>query len=344
MTHEHLLPVRHVRLMAGDTMRAARCNGYGPPESIVVEDMPSPSPAAGEALVEIHAGAVNYPDVLIMADQYQVSVPVPFTPGSEFAGVVSDVGENAGGLCRGDRVFGSTMVGAFAEQIAVPASSLTIIPEAVDLHSAAAFGVVYGTAYHALRSVAEVAPGSWVVVLGAAGGVGLAAVELAQILGARVVAAASTAEKLELCRAKGAEGVINYTTEDLRLRIRELTGGGADVVIDPVGGPWAEQALRSTVWGGRFVTIGFASGEIPRIPLNLVLLKGVVVKGFEIRTFAQHAPEAARRDREELQSLLAEGRIRPHVSAVFGLEAVAEALRSVAERRSMGKVLIDPTR
>jgi NADPH2:quinone reductase len=204
--------------------------------------------------------------------------------------------------------------------------------------------VVYGTAYHALRSVAEVAPGSWVVVLGAAGGVGLAAVELAQILGARVVAAASTAEKLELCRAKGAEGLINYATEDLRLRIRELTGGGADVVIDPVGGPWAEQALRSTVWGGRFVTIGFASGEIPRIPLNLVLLKGVVVKGFEIRTFSQHAPEASRRDREELQSLLAEGRIRPHVSAVFGLDEVAEALRSVAERRSTGKVLIDPTR
>jgi NADPH2:quinone reductase len=324
-------------------MRAAMCRAYGPPDNVIVEDLPSPEPGAGEVLVDVRAAAVNFPDVLLLANQYQVSVPVPFTPGSELAGEVVAVGDGVIGIKPGDRVFGTVMIGAFAEQVVLPAGSVSPIPEGLDFHAAAAFGVAYATAYHSLRSVAGVEPGEWVVVLGAAGGVGLAAVELAQVLGGRVVAAASSAEKLQLCQDRGAEQVIDYATEDLRMRIREATGGAADIVIDPVGGAWSEQALRSVRWGGRFVTVGFASGDIPRIPLNLVLLKGVIVKGFEMRGFMEHAPEAAARDRAELKDLLASGRVRPHVGAVYPLSDVAAALQSVADRKAMGKVIIDLT-
>jgi NADPH:quinone reductase len=324
-------------------MRAALCRAYGPPDTVIVEDVPSPEPGPGEVLVDVRAAAVNFPDVLLLANQYQVSVPVPFTPGSELAGEVVAVGDGVIGIRPGDRVFGTVMIGAFAEQVVLPAGSVSPIPDGLDFRAAAAFGVAYATAYHSLRSVAAVEPGEWVVVLGAAGGVGLASVELAQVLGGRVVAAASSAEKLQLCRDRGAEQAIDYTTEDLRLRIREATGGAADVVIDPVGGAWSEQALRSVRWGGRFVTVGFASGDIPRIPLNLVLLKGVIVKGFEMRGFMEHAPEAAARDRAELNELLASGRVRPHVGAVYPLSEVAAALQSVADRKAMGKVIIDVT-
>jgi NADPH2:quinone reductase len=324
-------------------MRAALCRAYGPPDTVIVEDVPSPEPGPGEVLVDVRAAAVNFPDVLLLANEYQVSVPVPFTPGSELAGEVVAVGDGVIGIKAGDRVFGTVMIGAFAEQVVLPAGSVSPIPDGLDFRAAAAFGVVYATAYHSLRSVAAVEPGEWVVVLGAAGGVGLASVELAQVLGGRVVAAASSAEKLQLCRDRGAEQVIDYTTEDLRLRIREVTDGAADVVIDPVGGAWSEQALRSVRWGGRFVTVGFASGDIPRIPLNLVLLKGVIVKGFEMRGFMEHAPEAAARDRAELDELLTSGRVRPHVGAVFPLSDVAGALQSVADRKAMGKVIVDVT-
>jgi NADPH2:quinone reductase len=291
----------------------------------------------------VHAAAVNFPDVLIVANKYQVSVPPPFTPGSEFAGAVAAVGAGVDGVAVGDRVYGGTIVGAFAEQVVAPAGSLNLMPEGVGYPEAAAFGVVYATAYHALRSIADVQPGDWVVVLGAAGGVGLAAVEVARLLGGRVLAAASSDEKLALCKDVGAEAVVNYETEDLKERIKELTDGGADVVIDPVGGGYAEPALRATRWGGRFVVVGFASGDIPRIPLNLVLLKGVIVKGFEFRTFGIHAPELMRRDREELLAHFAAGRLTPHVSEVFPLDRVGDALRAVAERRALGKVIVDPT-
>jgi NADPH:quinone reductase len=323
-------------------MRAVRCLVHGTPEELVVEDVADPGAGPGEAVVDIDAAAVNYPDVLIVADEYQVSVPPPFTPGSEFAGVVSAVGDGVDAVAVGDRVFGGAFVGAFAERISVPAAGLTAVPDAVDLHDAAAFGVAYNTAYHALRSVAEVAAGEWVVVLGAAGGVGLAAVELAALLGARVLAAASTPEKLELCRSRGAEATVDYSCEDLKYRIKEITGGGADVVIDPVGGPYSEPALRAMRWGGRFVVVGFAAGEIPRIPLNLVLLKGVIVRGFEIRTFGQHAPELQARDRAELLELFFAGRVHPYVSHVHPLTETARALRSLADRTATGKVLIAP--
>jgi NADPH2:quinone reductase len=325
-------------------VRAASCRAYGPPESLIVDDVPSPALRDGAVLVDIQAASVNFPDVLMVANEYQVSLPTPFIPGSEFAGVVAAVADDVSSVHVGDRVFGSAFMGAFAEQAILPAAMLTRVPDSVSFPEAASFGVVYTTAYHALRSVADVQPGEWVAVLGAAGGVGLAAVDLARHLGARVVAAASSDEKTALCRARGADAVINYDAEDLKVRLKEVTDGGADVVIDPVGGAYSEPALRATRWGSRFVVVGFASGEIPRIPLNLILLKGVIVKGFELRTFAQFAAELAARDRDELLELFGAGRIHPYVSEVFPLEQVGEALRTVAERRALGKVVVDPTR
>ena len=323
-------------------MRALRCNRYGSVGSLVVEDVQGPIPAEGQVVVDVAAAAVNFPDVLLVADQYQIHVPVPFTPGSEFAGTVSAVGAGVHGVAIGDRVMGSALIGAFAEQILVPASSVQPVDPAVDLRSAAASVVAHLTAYHALRSVGRVVPGDWVVVLGAAGGVGLAAIELGTVLGARMLAAASTPEKLALCLDKGAEAAIDYRTENLKERIKEITGG-AHMVIDPVGGPAAEQALRAMRWGGRFVSVGFASGEIPRIPLNLVLLKGVIVTGFAMEGLGRNQPEDVARDRAELLDLLASGRVVPHVSAVYPLEKADRALADLAERRATGKVLIDPS-
>jgi NADPH2:quinone reductase len=323
-------------------MLALRCNGYGPPETLVVEEIDDPIPEPGEVLVDIEAAAVNYPDVLIAANRYQVSVPVPFTPGSEFAGRVRSVGSAVTAFQPGDTVFGSCFVGSFAQRIAVPAASLSPIPPGIGFATAAAFHVVYATAYHTLRSVAECQPGEWVVVLGAAGGVGLAAVDVARILGCRVLAAASSWTKLEVCAERGATALVNYDEEDLKVRIRDITGAGADVIVDPVGGPYAEAALRAGAWGGRFITVGFASGEIPRIPLNLVLLKGVSIRGFEIRTFGVHAPDQSARDRAELNELFASGAIRPHVSSVYPMGESVTALMEVAGRRSIGKVVIEP--
>jgi NADPH:quinone reductase len=323
-------------------MQAARLHAYGPPESLVIEELADPVAGPTEIVVDVQAAAVNFSDILIMANRYQVSTVPPFTPGSEFAGVVASAGTDVSHLSVGDRVFGSSMVGAFATQIVVPARSARRIPPQVDLQEAAGFWVAYSTAYHSLRSVAAVREGEWVVVLGATGGVGTAALDIAQLLGARVVAAASTDEKLEICAGRGAEGLINYSTEDLKTRIRDITGLGADVVLDPVGGPYSEQALRATRWGGRFVCIGFASGDIPRIPLNLVLLKGVHIMGFDVRTFHDHAPDESERDDEELFDHFVNGRVRPNVSRAFSLADAAAALRTVADRQVTGKVVIVP--
>jgi NADPH:quinone reductase len=325
-------------------MRAARCLQYGPPGSVVIEEIDDPVAAPGQVVVDVAAAAVNFPDVLVVEDSYQITIPLPFTVGSEFAGTVRSVGAGVDGLAVGDRVMGSSLIGAFAEQIVVPATSLQAVDPAVELTTAAASGVAHQTAYHALRSVARVQPGEWVVVLGAAGGVGLAAVELAAVLGARVLAAASSADKIALCLEHGAEAGVNYGTEDLKVRIKELTGGTADVVVDPVGGPQAEQALRALGWGGRFVTVGFASGQIPAIPLNLVLLKGVVVTGFTLEGFARNQADDRRRDLVELAELARSGRAAPHISAIYPLDRVDRALADLAERRATGKVLVDPSR
>jgi NADPH:quinone reductase len=326
--------------MPKTSMRAAVCTRNGPPESVVVTDVPMPTLGPGDVLVAVHAAAVNLPDVLLVAGHYQVPAPLPFVVGSEFAGTVSAVGSAVSRVRVGDRVAGAAMSGAFAEYAAVPEAALVPLPPGVEFAVAAATWVCHLTAYHALRSVAQTRPGDRVVVLGAAGGVGLATVELARLLGATVVAAASTAAKLAVCRDQGAHHLVDYERENLRDAIRAAVGG-ADVVIDPVGGPWSELALRATVWGGRFVTVGYASGEIPRIPLNLVLLKGVVVKGFEVRTFGEHAPAEARRDREELADLVATGKVHPHIGARFALHDAPAALGHVAGRHAVGKVVVE---
>jgi NADPH2:quinone reductase len=323
-------------------MRAVVCRSYGAPEDLVVDELADPVPGPGQLVVRVHAAAVNFPDVLLIAGRYQVKIPVPFVPGSELAGEVVAVG--AGAPFRpGQRVAATTPTGAFAEQALLDAGSVTPIPDGADFASAAAFGVTYRTAYHALRSIALVRHGDWVVVLGAAGGVGLAAVDLAVAMGARVLAAASRPEKLALCRERGAEAIVDYDSEDLKSRIRALTGDAARVVLDPVGGAYAEPALRALARGGTFVTLGYAAGTIPSIPLNLVLLKGITVCGMEIRTFLADRPHDAARDMRELSQMFAAGTVAPHIGARFPLPEAAAALRHVADRRAVGKVVIDVT-
>ncbi len=295
-------------------------------------------------MVRIEAAAVNFPDILVMADQYQVSVPVPFIPGSEFAGIVEELGAGATGLDIGQRVMGSAMAGAFAEYVSTPVATLTAVPAGIDAQLAAAFGVAYFTAGHALLGPAALRAGEWVAVLGAAGGVGLATVQVAVALGAKVVALASSEAKLAACRAAGAVATIDYSREDLKVRLKEVTDGGADVVIDPVGGPYAEQALRAMRFGGRFVVVGFASGEIPRIPLNLVLHKGVSVVGFEMGSYVVRLADRAREEQERLLEMLADGRLRPTIDAVYPLSRIAEALVHVGDRRVIGKVVVDVSR
>jgi NADPH:quinone reductase len=323
-------------------MRAAVCREYGPPSSVVVvDDWPSAPLGDDQVRVRIGAAAVNFPDVLFVANQYQVTAPVPFVPGSEFAGVVAEAGSSVTGFGAGDRVFGTTMVGAFAEEVVVGAGSLTAIPEGVSDAHAAAFGVAHRTAYHVLRSVACAAPGERVVVLGAGGGVGLAAVQLAALLGASVTAVASSEEKLAAARSFGATTAINHTSGPLRQALKDAFPDGVDVVVDPVGGDLAEPALRALRWNGRFVTVGYAAGAVPRIPLNLVLLKGCRVLGFQMAAFSSHAPVERARDEAELLSLLAAGKALPHVGATFTLPDAAAALRHVADGKAVGKVVLE---
>lgn len=319
-------------------MRAILCNAYGPPEDLALAEVADPVPGPGQLLVRVHAAAVNFPDVLFIAGKYQIKIPPPFIPGNEIAGEV--VGGDGAPFSPGRRVFGTTF-GAFAELAVLDAATAAPLPDGVDFGSAAAFGVTYRTAYHALRSVARVAAGEWVVVLGAAGGVGLAAVDLAVAMGARVLAAASSTKKLDLCRDRGAAATVDYDNEDLKLRIRELTGDSARVVLDPVGGSYAEPALRGLARGGMFVTLGYAAGSIPAIPLNLVMLKNITIRGMEIRTFAEDYPDECARDLAELSQLFADGKIRPYIGARFPLAETAAALRFVADRKVLGKVIID---
>jgi NADPH:quinone reductase len=321
-------------------MRAVRCTTYGIPEQLVVTDVAVPVPGPGEVVVDVSYASVNFPDVLAVAGRYQVRTEVPFTPGSEFAGIVSATGPGVTAPSRGDAVAGMVMAGAFAEKVQVPASALRRLPPGADLAVAAATGVTHSTAYSALRSAAGVTPGEWVAVTGAAGGVGSAAVVLAQALGARVLAVVSTTEKARFCRDLGADAVLDLAvTPDLKEQARSRTDGGPDVVLDVVGGELAETLLRAMRRGGRFVTLGFASGTIPRIPLNLVLLKGVAVLGFEIRTFADDLPDLAARDAAELAALHASG-LGATVTARYRLDQAAEALRSVADRAALGKVVL----
>lgn len=325
---------------SGTATRAARIHATGTLEGIRLDSVPRPVPGPGELLVAVHAAAVNYPDVLMIEGRYQTPTPLPFVPGHEAAGVVAGIGEGVSGWSLGERV-AVLAPGAFAEYLAAPAQVAARIPDAVSSIDAAATWVCHLTAYHALRSVAEVVAGETVLVLGAGGGLGLAAVELAAARGATVVAAASTQEKLAAARSRGAHHTVDYSAGGLRRRLHDTVGASAvDVVLDPVGGDSAEAALRELRWGGRFVTLGYASGDIPRVPLNLVLLKGVTVKGLEVRTFAEHDPVSATRDRIELTELWTAGRIRPFVGTTFPLDRVRDALDHVASRRSVGKTVV----
>ncbi|HET6732885.1 NADPH:quinone oxidoreductase family protein [Mycobacterium sp.] len=321
-------------------MRAAVCPTYGPPEVVRIEEHPSPAVAAGQVRVRVGAAAVNFPDVLLIANKYQISVPPPFIPGSEFAGEIIETAKGAEGFAVGDRVTGAGMYGAFAQEVAVPAAGLARIPDGVNERTAAAFGVAYRTAYHTLRSMARVQPGDELIVLGAGGGVGLAAVQLGAVLGASVTATASSAEKLEVATGYGARRVVNHRSTDLRGALREALPDGADAVIDPVGGELSEPALRSLRRGGRFVTVGFASGVIPRIPLNLVLVKGIHLLGFQ---FQDVPADEFSRNEEELRDHLVSGRVLPHIGAVYPLAETVEALKRVADGRAIGKILIDLT-
>ena len=319
-------------------MRAAICPAYGPPDVVRIEEQPSPEVPPGQVRVKVAAAAVNFPDVLLIADEYQISVPPPFVPGSEFAGLIVETSDGAGGFAVGERVTGTGLFGAFAEEVVVPAAGLSRIPEGVDDRTAAAFGVAYRTAYHTLRSMARVQEGDELIVLGAGGGVGLAAVQLGVQLGASVTAVASSAEKLTVAAGYGATQLVNHKSGELRGALRDAVPGGADVVIDPVGGELSEPALRSLRRGGRFVIVGFASGVIPRIPLNLVLVKGVHVLGFQ---FQDVPPDEFVRNEDELREHLVSGRVLPHVCAVYPLAETVAALSDVAEGRAIGKVLID---
>jgi NADPH2:quinone reductase len=305
--------------------------------------MPDPDPAAGEVVVQIEGASVNFPDTLFIQNKYQISVPVPFTPGSEFVGLVVKAAPDVKSVKVGDHVMGAAMVGAYAEQIAVPASSLRPVPTGLSGPEAAAFSVTFRTAFHALITQGEFQPGNWVVVLGASGGVGTAAVDIATRLGGKVLAVDRGDDRLEICRQLGAAATVDFDSEDVKTRIKEITGGGADVVLDPVGGAVSEQALRSIAWGGRFVVIGFASGDIPKIPLNLVLLKGPVIKGFEMRTFPQFRAAEYAAGEQRLEQMLAEG-LKPVVGAVYPLEQTIDALNAILDRKIAGKVVIDMMR
>jgi NADPH2:quinone reductase len=291
----------------------------------------------------MHAASVNFPDVLIIQNKYQVKPPLPFSPGSELAGIVKAVGEGVTRVKAGDRVMAFTGYGAFAEEVKTQESRLLPMPAGMDFLTAASFILTYGTSDHALSDRGALAAGETLLVLGAAGGVGLAAIEIGKALGARVIAAASSDEKLAACRAHGADEIINYATEDLRERIKAVTGGdGVDVVYDPVGGPYTEPALRSTAWRGRLLVVGFAAGEIPRIPLNLTLLKGCSIVGVFWGDFTKRQPKEFIESVTQLGKWYREGRLKPHISAKFPLAKAADALKMMAARQVKGKVVLVP--
>ncbi|MCA9523741.1 MAG: NADPH:quinone oxidoreductase family protein [Myxococcales bacterium] len=324
-------------------MKALLCKAWGPPSTLVVEEVPDLVAGDGEAIVEVHAAGVNFPDTLIIENKYQFKPELPFSPGGECAGVVRSVGAQVKMVKPGDRVLAFTAFGAFAEQLRCDPRMLVPMPPALDFVTASAFVMTYATSYHALVDRAKLAAGETLLVLGASGGVGLSAIEIGKRLGARVIAAASTPEKLAVCRAHGADEGICYSEEDLRERVKALTAGkGADVVYDPVGGSFTERALRSTAWRGRLLVVGFAAGEIPQLPANLLLLKGCSAIGVFWGDYARREPFRLLGDLRTLFGWLEAGELRPYVSRTYPLEQGAEAIAALAERRVSGKLVITP--
>ena len=324
-------------------MRAVVCKEWGGPEKLIIETVPDLMPGPDEVMIEVKAAGVNFPDVLIIQNKYQMKPALPFTPGAELAGVVRAVGAEVRHLQIGDAVVAFTGLGAFAQQCVSKAEQVLPLPVGMDFHTAAAFTLAYGTSWHAVRDRAALQAGETLLVLGAAGGVGLAAVEIGKAVGATVIACASTAEKLQVCQAHGADHGINYETEDLRLRIKELTQGkGPDVIYDAVGGKFAEPCFRAIAWRGRYLVVGFASGEIPSLPLNLALLKGANIMGVFWGEFAKREPKNNAAGLTEMLQWMKQGKIKPFVSKTYTLDQTAQALIDMSERKVTGKIIITP--
>ncbi|WP_420148481.1 NADPH:quinone oxidoreductase family protein [Spirosoma sp.] len=322
-------------------MKAILCRAYGPPDTLTLEDVPSPIPGPGEILIQVKACSLNFPDTLTIRNLYQFKPPLPFSPGSEASGIVKIVGENVTHLKPGDHVFTYGTHGGLAEERIADVRATIPLPDGMDFVTGASTLYAFGTSYHALNDRAQLKNGETLLVLGAAGGVGLAAVELGKLMGATVIAAASTDEKLAVCREKGATYSINYTTEDLRERIKEITQGrGVDVVYDPVGDQWAESAIRSLAWRGRYLVVGFAGGEIPKIPLNLALLKGASWIGVFWGMFAQKEPSLNQLNMQDIATWVMQGKIAPYISKRYSLAEAPQALTDMMERRIIGKAVV----
>lgn len=324
-------------------MKAILCREFGPPDKLTFEEIPSPRAGKGQVVITTKASGVNFPDTLMIEGKYQFKPEFPFSPGGEISGVIKEVGEGVSHLKSGQAVFALTGWGGFAEEVVADASVTIPVPEGMTFVQAAAFTVAYGTSFHALKDRARLKEGETLLVLGAAGGVGLTAVELGAVMGARVIAAASSEDKLKLCREYGASETINYATEDLRARIKEITGGkGVDVVYDPVGGNFAEPALRSMGWKGRYLVIGFAAGKIPEIPLNLPLLKGCQIMGVFWGEFAQREMNKNMANFMQMIQWLREGKINPYIHQTYSLEDAPKALNEILNRKAKGKIVLTP--
>ena len=322
-------------------MKAVLCKTLGPAGNLVLEEVASPLPKNNEILLDVQAAGVNFPDTLIIEGKYQFQPPLPFSPGGEAAGVVAAVGEKAGAFKVGDRVMALTGWGAFAEQVAVPFYNVLPIPASMDFTTAAAFGMTYGTSMHALRQRGQLQAGETLLVLGASGGVGLAAVEIGKAMGARVIAAASSADKLAVAKAAGADELIDYSQSSLREEIKRLTNGqGVDVIYDPVGGELFEQAVRGLAWNGRLLVVGFASGTIPQLAANLVLLKGAAVLGVFWGAFAQRQPQDNAANFQQLFAWHAEGKLKPLVSQTYPLAEAGAAIEKLGQRQAVGKLVV----
>lgn len=326
-------------------MKRVVCNRFGPPEDLVVEEVDAPAPQAGQAIVEVRAVPVTFPDLLMLEDKYQFKAPPPYVPGGEVAGVVTAVADDVTEVSVGDRVVSATAsgtVGGFAELAAVTAANALVLPDEVGFAESTGLGYGYGTTYHALVHRAELQAGETMLVLGAGGHLGVTAIELGKLFGATVIAAASTDAKLDLCRTAGADMTINYSTEDLKARAKELTdGNGVDVIYDPVGGDYAETALRASAWGGRHLVIGFTAG-IPKLALNLTLLKGCSVVGVFYGAWRMRDPEGHDQMMEELVGYIAQGRLRPHVAERYRLDEAGAAMRRMLDRQAAGKIVLEP--
>ena len=322
-------------------MRALVCKEYGPPESLVIEELDDPVPGDGQILVDVAAAGINFPDILVVAGTYQVKTPLPFVPGNEAAGTVAAVGKGVTRFAVGDKVVITTRGGAFAEKCVADEHSSAPLPNALNMEQGAGFAVTYGTSYHALKQSANLQPGETVLVLGAAGGVGITAVEIAKAMGARVIAAASSDKKLEFAVSAGADETIDYSDVPLNETVKELTGGkGADVVYDPVGGELAEQAFRATAWHGRYLVIGFASGDIPKFSANIALLKEASIIGVWWGTWASKNPKLQIRNMMEMAALISDGTLTPRVTESYALDDYKDAFRTITERRALGKVTL----